>query len=293
MNISSLSRTSRQALCAFTLSAFSSLSYAEIITFEAVGYVQSVSPELSNASIEPGDPIEITYTFDSNTADSNPSEDLGRYYNAVLGATFQIGDFVATSNTGQIAVQDDAWFSTDAEGNKIYGDAYWMSTYSVTAPQIDGLDVYVAGFNYVNLDTTIFDSDSLPLDPPQFDYQDAKPSIDMRWGMPHSSPKVIGVLQNIILVKRAYTVSELLNALIYKVMSYNYQSGNMNSFDSKLQGVASALEDTDKKDYNTALNKLGSFINEVESHSGKSLTYQQADELINAATEIINAIKEQ
>ncbi|TNF09598.1 MAG: hypothetical protein EP323_00020 [Gammaproteobacteria bacterium] len=287
----SLSQTVKKASLALVLFGFSSSLYAEIIAFKAVGYVESVAPELSGSSIEIGAPIEITYTFDSNVIDSDPKEYLGRYNNAVLGGIFELGDFKFTANSGGIAVIND-WAVAGGDGQMIYRDGYFFNSYSISSPQVDELEIHYAGFSFSSTDNTIFESTSLPLEPPLIDFQDPAISnrIEIRWGASHTSPKIMGVLQEIVLVDRMSTVSELLNALIYKVMSYNYQSGNMNSFDSKLQGAASVLEDADKKDYNSAVNKLGSFINEVDSHRGKSLTDQQADELINAALEIIDAI---
>jgi len=74
------------------------------------------------------------------------------------------------------------------------------------------------------------------------------------------------------------------------VVSFNLQSGIENSLDAKLQSSLQALEDVNANNNGAAIQKLQSFINEVEAQSDGKLTAEQADELIAQAQQIIDLL---
>ncbi len=75
--------------------------------------------------------------------------------------------------------------------------------------------------------------------------------------------------------------------LIALVESTDLPQGIKNSLIAKLEGAEEAIQ---RGQQNVAINKLNSFINEVEAQRGKKLTDQQADELVGYAEDIISSI---
>jgi probable HAF family extracellular repeat protein len=79
---------------------------------------------------------------------------------------------------------------------------------------------------------------------------------------------------------------EQLSDLIALVKKFNLAQGIANSLDSKLQNVQKAIIAVKQNDRPTSCNELGAFVNEVLAQSGKELTPDQANQMIEA-TELI------
>lgn len=82
--------------------------------------------------------------------------------------------------------------------------------------------------------------------------------------------------------------TDMLEALIIRVKSFNLKQGISKSLAVKLQNALNAANAGQRSD---AINKLGAFINECEAQRGKALTSNQADQLIGHANQIIQALR--
>jgi len=87
-----------------------------------------------------------------------------------------------------------------------------------------------------------------------------------------------------VVVKSA---SEAIDDVIDVIEGFDLPGGTENSFVSKLENAQKSL---DKGNDQSAINKIEAFINNVEAQRGKKLTDEQADLLLSAAFDIINAI---
>lgn len=101
---------------------------------------------------------------------------------------------------------------------------------------------------------------------------------------------VVGVM--LVLAGMAFAgagspAEELTQELIGAVEDLNLSRGMENSLISKLEAVIKSL---DRGRNNAAVNQLGAFINQVEAQSGKKLSDEEADGLIEAAQEVIASI---
>jgi len=79
------------------------------------------------------------------------------------------------------------------------------------------------------------------------------------------------------------SAEDQIDDLIEMVKSFNLPEGIENSLLTKLNDALAAI---DASDIATACNCLSSFINECEGQSGKKLTEEQANQLINSAKQI-------
>ncbi|MGD8500915.1 MAG: hypothetical protein PVJ86_09725 [Phycisphaerales bacterium] len=85
-------------------------------------------------------------------------------------------------------------------------------------------------------------------------------------------------------------VGAMIEALIAKVESLNLHQGIENSLDVKLENAKKSLESVKAGNRQDAVNKLDAFVNECAAQSGKTLTADQADDLIADALDIIHIL---
>ncbi len=83
---------------------------------------------------------------------------------------------------------------------------------------------------------------------------------------------------------------DAVQALILKVMGLNIKQGISNSLDVKLDSVLKALDDMNVNNDVAAINSLEAFINAVQAQSGKSISVDDANELIADAQAIIDVL---
>ncbi|MCI0499580.1 MAG: hypothetical protein L0Y36_07865 [Planctomycetales bacterium] len=86
------------------------------------------------------------------------------------------------------------------------------------------------------------------------------------------------------------TPSELLDDLAQHVADLNLHKGTTNSLNAKLNSAMKALTDTNEHNDAAASHILEAFINEVEAQKGKKIPEQDADDLIDAAQQIIDLL---
>ena len=76
------------------------------------------------------------------------------------------------------------------------------------------------------------------------------------------------------------------------ILEINLQAGISNALDSKLNSVFSALDDQNENNDVAALNSMYAFCSSVSAQTGKKLSVDEANSLINAANGIIGALDE-
>lgn len=86
-------------------------------------------------------------------------------------------------------------------------------------------------------------------------------------------------------------ILEAIQQLIEEVLTINLQQGILNSLDAKLDSALKVLDDVNVKNYVAAINLLEAFINAVEAQSGRNLTIEEADALIDLATQLIDLLE--
>lgn len=94
--------------------------------------------------------------------------------------------------------------------------------------------------------------------------------------------------QSITMVSVEPTV--LLNTLIDDVAALDLKAGLEKSLVTKLEGALDKLEDGNPKNDKAAANKIKAFINAVKAQRGKALTEAEADDLIEAAEDILDKL---
>lgn len=81
--------------------------------------------------------------------------------------------------------------------------------------------------------------------------------------------------------------AEQLADLIALVKKFNLAQGIANSLDAKLQNIQKAVTAVKQNDRSTAWNELKALVNEAHAQSGKELTSDQANQIIEAAERIM------
>jgi hypothetical protein len=128
-----------------------------VVTFVAVGTVDSVNPALS-PTIQLGDTFRLEYSFDPLAVDANASANRGDYFGAVTASSITVGGYAASlSGNGNLTVFDNLSGS---------------DRYIVGAPMIGGaiggntLRPLQLPLQLIDPTQTAFPSDALPVVPP-------------------------------------------------------------------------------------------------------------------------------
>jgi len=96
-----------------------------------------------------------------------------------------------------------------------------------------------------------------------------------------------GLISTDTAIVRVQTPVEGLQDIIMKVKSLGLPSGIERGLHTKLYASIDSLQRGKEK---TATNQLGAFINQVKAQRGKTLTGEQADNLIHAVQDVIASI---
>ena len=84
--------------------------------------------------------------------------------------------------------------------------------------------------------------------------------------------------------------AEQIEALIEVVLSFDLKAGIANALDSKLRNASAAVDRGHQQDNRSAVGIVSAFIHSVEAQRGKQLTAAQADQLVSAAHDVIDAL---
>jgi len=87
------------------------------------------------------------------------------------------------------------------------------------------------------------------------------------------------------------TAADAIPNLVTQVLKLNIKTGISNSLDAKLNAALGALDDINTHNDGAAVNALQAFINAVQAQSGGQIDEADADALINAAQQIIDALR--
>jgi len=90
---------------------------------------------------------------------------------------------------------------------------------------------------------------------------------------------------------KVVSVSGGVGQLVDLVASLNLAHGIENSLDAKLQNAVKAMEASNAGRRNDAILHLEAFVNEVEAQRGKTITEEQADQLVDLANRIIAVLR--
>jgi len=128
------------------------------VTFAFSGTVTAVDAALAG-EFSLGESVVGSYTFESTTPDADPGDPtLGIYDNAItaFSATFG-GDYTVTQG-----LDNDISVANGPPGN----DVYQVFLTNPTAPTVAGLSLGALFLGIGDIDSNVFNSDSLPLTPP-------------------------------------------------------------------------------------------------------------------------------
>ena len=84
--------------------------------------------------------------------------------------------------------------------------------------------------------------------------------------------------------------TDLVNALIHKVVLLNLHHGIQKSLTAKLEAALKAIDQANNHSHATAVKQLNAFIKEVQAQSGKRIPIVDADALIAAALRVIDLL---
>lgn len=156
-------------VCAFLatgLLGLSAVAHAELVTVRVSATVVNVD-DPGNAfggAVQVGDEVTGTYTFDTTTSDADPNSDFGHYRHAPGVGGFDL-------SVGGILVQTDpqasnGLFAVDVINNQDE-EGYHVVSMDNLLPLANGANLWHASVDLHSWsDTNIFDSDQLPLNPP-------------------------------------------------------------------------------------------------------------------------------
>ncbi len=187
-------------LCGF----LPAVSSGQLITIGITGNVSSVYDphNIFGGQIHSNDTITGTYTYDTSTPDSNPSNpSLGRYwhYSQPCGVSVNINSFNFRTDP------DNVNFLLGIS-NDNGGDIYWFHSYS-NSPLPDGTLVDSIAWQITDSTGTALSNDSLPTTAPNLT------SWDMDYGLHISGPprtafefEIITNITSVVLVPEPATI---------------------------------------------------------------------------------------
>jgi len=126
-----------------------------------VTYIDQSAYDLLEGHVQLGDTLTGTYTYDSQTPDSNPLSGVGDYYqdSAPCGIRLEAGGIVFESDP------DILNFLIELNDNHVGEDNYLLRSYS-NLPLPNGVEVDHISWQLDDPSCTALSSDALPLGPP-------------------------------------------------------------------------------------------------------------------------------
>lgn len=264
---------------------------AEVVTWQATGTIDSVVtsngnlPEFSTVAV--GDRFILTFAFDaSSTVYTQSGGQTGvryRYTQALSSVHLQVDD-AYLQRTNQGATSIDIWdgFSFAGSPDPAMDGLILLWGANSTSGGFAQLSMTLRGNEYLD----IFTGPGLPESPSPLLTQLSQRRVQFLDG----GDVIAGVVESITR-KPPEPVSQL-SSLIAEILTLNLQRGISNSFDSKLENALAALDRAKAGDAASAIGMLYAFIQSVSAQSGKSLTADQASELIDSAQAVIDALSQ-
>ena len=212
--------------------------------------------------------------------------------------------YVTGYSVGSGTYYDYATVKYDPTGNEVWVKRYNGPGNSYDQANAVSLDasgsVYVTGYSYG--DGTLQDYATVKYDPDGNEiwvqrYNGPVGSIDKSHAVavdPSGNVYITGqsygsgTNYDYVTIKYAQPVpTEAIKSLIAYVISLNLKQGIENSLDAKLDNALRALEAANAGLRQDAANKILAFINEIEAQRDKALTNEQANTLLEKASDIL------
>jgi hypothetical protein len=138
------------------------VSYGRLITITITANVNHVGDSYSNlfnGKVSVGDPVTGTYTYDTSTTDTNPSNpDVGDYwhYAAPCGITINIGSFIFESDRNNVR------FLLEVLNSPSQQDGYGIQSYNNICTSDSDIEVGRIGYGIFDSTGNSFSNDALP-----------------------------------------------------------------------------------------------------------------------------------
>ncbi|TXS96396.1 hypothetical protein FV139_02565 [Parahaliea maris] len=270
---------------------------------EFTGTVFSVGSNLGD-EIMANDAVYGCVDYRDGIEDTDPSETVGRYVDAVTNFQLSVGDAASFSGQpGVITVWDDA-FNTVQD---FFSASVIAEDLGVTVGGEDLLG-FQFGLGGQPGDTDILFSADIPSAEEllAFDYFTSSNDVNwmrfsadggdgdqqnsiVRWSLDSVTPRESACAEE---PPVELTPEEALVALMAELSELDIHKGVAKSLNAKLRNALSRLQDGNTANDHAAANKLKAFINAVSAQSGKKIPEVDAEELIAAAEAIIAAIND-
>jgi hypothetical protein len=134
---------------------------AALITFQYHGVVNSVDADLSG-TFALGDPLLVTYIFDSLTPDAIPADPVRAIYSAITSITVSVGSYSASGPGAGPHRGIDVFNNLLVP---LASDLYNVFA-SVSGPPVAGLEPIIFHFSLFDPTANVFGDKSLPLSQP-------------------------------------------------------------------------------------------------------------------------------
>ena len=156
-------------ICAFfvvgALSASGAVN-AETVTVQVSATVSNVYDPgtVLSGAVQPGMTVTGSYTFETGTADADPSPEFGRYLHEPAAGGLDLSVAGLTFKTDPSATNGE--FTVDVINNQ-YDEGYHVISFDNILPLANGAYIYEAGVHLHNPNgTNVLNSDALPSTPP-------------------------------------------------------------------------------------------------------------------------------
>jgi hypothetical protein len=159
-----IARIERMVVLGIALVSWGAVARAEGIMFSFTGTVTAVhdSTGVLQSHFGVGQLLGGTYSFESTTPDTDPSQSTGFYAGALTSMDVAFGDVCAvhliSASDSAIVVGDDTGLTNAIDQYIAFGD--------VTGTSVGGMSPARLGINLLAADPSTFSSDALPLVPP-------------------------------------------------------------------------------------------------------------------------------
>ena len=154
---------------------------AEQLTWKLTGYVDYVSPSFEDI-FSKGDEISYTFTFESNTIDSDPDNPShGVYYNAIIDSEIIIGSYKTKIENYPVLITDNSHLGYD-----IITFSGTSTNTVINGSKLIGPDGTVYIFDgilgiFQDADRSMLTADTLPLHPKDIMRNIDKKSFNVQW----------------------------------------------------------------------------------------------------------------
>jgi hypothetical protein len=263
------------------------------LTFDFTATVTSSTGtgSLTGGSVAVGSTISGSYTYDTNTPDSNPDPLQGSYSfsSAPFKVTATAGSNVFETDpnniVGLIFVNDSYPTNPGPDQFQFHGNFNILPLPSGTVVTGSTTSIFIQGDTSIGGDKNVVNGDGLPTTAPSLPGGLAPQVVLISADGPGG--EIFNIQAHLdSLTLRPPTPAENLANLVGTVMNLNLAKGISNSLDAKLDAALGALDDANENNDGATCNTLDAFINSVEAQSGGKISVGDAATLIGDAQAI-------